>query len=130
MGTVVYDFEGTDDEELSVHEGDTVRIIKEFNVEWLFVESSSGNTGFVPTTYVKNRIPEGAFPIFQLSFDGVVQDYYFMHNAEEWYNFSVPVEYLFDGILNINVHSLAGFPEFIDANLYGTVLMKKNIVSL
>jgi hypothetical protein len=49
---VMFDFEGTDDEELTVSEGETVGIIKEVG-EWLFVRKNDGKEGYIPKSYVQ-----------------------------------------------------------------------------
>ncbi len=52
---VMFDFDGTDEEELSVIEGENIIVLKDIG-EWLFVcKLSTGEQGYVPTTYVEQQ---------------------------------------------------------------------------
>ncbi len=113
-GEITHDFVGTE-EELTVSAGDRVQIIKDVG-EWLFVRDNAGNEGYVQTANTQQGY--SLFPTFQLSIDGAVQNAHTMRKSNEWYDFSIPVDQLTDGVLNINVLSLLGSPDFLNANLY------------
>jgi len=49
---IMFDFESSDDEELTVSEGETVIIIKDVG-EWLLVKNIDGKEGYIPTTYAE-----------------------------------------------------------------------------
>jgi hypothetical protein len=51
-GVAMFDFEGSDDEELSVSEGEQLTIIKDVG-EWLLVRNSQGDEGYIPASYVQ-----------------------------------------------------------------------------
>ena len=116
--TVMFDFEGTDDEELSVTEGAQVTLI--YNAgEWLYIRDETGNEGYIPTTYVDGlgSTPEPSY--FQLSFDGDQQNTYFVNGAV--YYFDIPVSYLLDGKLNLNIHAAQDDFDFDNAHITMTI---------
>lgn len=117
VGTVMYDFYPTDDGEISVTEGEEVTVLGDYG-EWLFVRNESGEEGYVPASYVQG----GGWvetEWFNLSFDGFTQGIYQV--TGEVYNFSVPNELLFDGVLGIVINSESGDFDFSEASLNVTV---------
>ncbi|CAF97042.1 unnamed protein product, partial [Tetraodon nigroviridis] len=51
--TAIYDFNAEQEGDLSVQEGDVLRIIKKSADEWWLAQDSEGNRGVVPRTYLK-----------------------------------------------------------------------------
>ena len=56
--TVLFDFDSTDEEELSVSEGEVVIIMRDYD-EWLFVENRDCDQGYVPASYLERSGEQG-----------------------------------------------------------------------
>jgi len=56
--TVLYDFDAQGDDELTVHENETVTVVDKENDEWWSVRNAAGKEGVVPAQYV--QLGEGA----------------------------------------------------------------------
>lgn len=119
VGTVMFDFEGSDEEELSVHEGDQVVILSEIG-EWLYVRNDAGDEGYVPTAYVEGYGHTNAPTSFQLFFDGILQGTY-NPAGSGFFEFTVPSGYLTDGSLNLDFYGISNAFSFDYANLFVTV---------
>lgn len=59
---VQFDFEGTEEGELSVNEGETVTVLEDHG-EWLLVRNAAGDTGYIPTSYVSASVYLKAFAL-------------------------------------------------------------------
>lgn len=53
LATALYDFEGTGPDELSVQEGEQLRIIEKEGEEWWKCRNAHGNEGVVPASYLE-----------------------------------------------------------------------------
>ena len=51
--TVLYDFDAQGDDELTVHENETVTVVDKENDEWWSVRNAAGKEGVVPAQYVQ-----------------------------------------------------------------------------
>jgi hypothetical protein len=58
--TVLYDFDAQGDDELTVHENETVTVVDKENDEWWSVRNAAGKEGVVPAQYV--QLNDGAAP--------------------------------------------------------------------
>jgi hypothetical protein len=81
-GTVMYDFDGTDEEELSVKEGEKVTILKDVG-EWLYVRNAAGEEGYVPASYVEQSV---YLEVFGFNGDSyfLIDDSMVVHALEKW----------------------------------------------
>lgn len=50
---VIYEYKGTEAEDLNVRQFDIITLIEKVNDDWWKAESSDGRSGLVPATYVK-----------------------------------------------------------------------------
>lgn len=120
FGTVMFDFDGTDEEEVSVKEGQRVTVLRDVG-EWLYVlNQAQSKAGYVPATYVEWEGDPGVeYERFQVSLNGMAQGVYPVTGG--WFSFAVPAAYLGDGSLAVNIHSDHGDFDFQDAYLTVTV---------
>ena len=121
-GSMMFDFEGADDEELTIHEGEKVYVLRDVG-EWLFVLDGSGRRGFVPASYVEQvgSVPEPE--LYELSLDGVGQGV--CEVVGVWRHYSIPASYLTDGILRININRVFG--DFVFDDAYLTVAAERTV---
>jgi len=123
-----YDFVAVDAGEMSVTEGDQLIVLWDADGS-LFVKNEDGVVGYVPTNYLPlDEYSTWLSESFQLSFDGIAQSIHQINDSwpvtEDWYQFTVPTAYLFDGSLDLNIHAATGDFIFQDALL--TVTIEKN----
>jgi hypothetical protein len=64
---VIYDYFATHPEELNIHEGEHVRIERLDDGSGWTLASKSGNTGIVPTSYIKGLVPRESFSTLRQS---------------------------------------------------------------
>lgn len=103
--------------ELPVYEGDVIIIFQEVG-DMLCVRRADGEQGYVPEIYAEILAPETS--VFQLSFDGVYQGIREI-TSDQLYQFTIPLSYLSDGMLDLGIHSIDGGITFDYAHLDGLV---------
>ncbi|KAI8926965.1 hypothetical protein BC831DRAFT_413476 [Entophlyctis helioformis] len=54
LATAIYDYEPNTDEEISIREGDLVRVYEKVDADWWFVKQDH-NVGLIPATYVEEQ---------------------------------------------------------------------------
>ncbi|KAL6050853.1 actin binding protein [Balamuthia mandrillaris] len=70
MGNALFDFEAANENELSLREGDQVKILMRITPEWCFAEAN-GMTGMVPINYVGfRRAQQGEYVVAVFDFEG------------------------------------------------------------
>ena len=128
-GAAMFDFDGPDEEEVSIFDGDEFMILEDLG-EWLLIRKPTGEQGYVPASYVEclsNPFPK-EIEILYLFFDGVqhidgISQTLHLPTGTV-YNLNVPTSYLLDGKLNVNI--ISGYAlDYIFQDAYLTVNIER-----
>jgi hypothetical protein len=108
FGTVMFDFIGSDAEELAVHEGEKVIILKDVG-EWLLVKNpGTGQEGYVPASYIEQMEQSVHLEVFRLNKGSyvLIDDSTVVHALNKW------DEVRFESTTPIDAFRLRGTQDF------------------